>query len=309
MNISITTSHTNFYHSSLQSSANCKLKLSYSDANANGSINTSSEIISENNYYPFGLQHKGYNNYASANANDIAEKFKYNGKQLNDEFNINWYDFGARNYDAALGRWMNVDPLAENGRRWSPYNHSFNNPIYFQDPDGMWPNPFQGWGKGIARAVQNRMTKIGNSIKPVLEKSRDFVRNLSMGAGAVEVAMGVATISSGGSASPITGVIAGAAETISLASDITSLAISTTLNQEKEIALDAFNITLPAFLNVTIAKNVKKSLSKEIKATPLKDAAKSAVDVTIKVSSFPVKELVNEKAKRKNEENKIDQNE
>jgi len=94
------------------------------------------EIIEENNYYPFGLKHQGYNDYVAT-----INKYKYNGKELQDELGLNFYDYGARNYDPALGRWMNIDPLAEQGRRWSPYNYVMDNPVYFIDPDGMWPWP------------------------------------------------------------------------------------------------------------------------------------------------------------------------
>ncbi|WP_410879962.1 RHS repeat-associated core domain-containing protein [Myroides sp. DW712] len=122
------------------------VRLSYSDANRNDKIDVG-EIIEETNYYPFGLAHQGYNE----KNNTIAQKYKYqyNGKEKQDELGLNLYDYGARNYDAAIGRWMNVDPLAEQFPAWNPYHYVHNNPINLVDPTGMSAqNP--GGGKVIA---------------------------------------------------------------------------------------------------------------------------------------------------------------
>ncbi|WP_236545596.1 HYD1 signature containing ADP-ribosyltransferase family protein, partial [Tenacibaculum maritimum] len=138
------------------------VRLSYTDNNNDGVITPSTEIIEESNYYPFGLKHKGYNNVVNSLGNSTAQKFGYNGKELNEELGLEWHDFGARNYDAALGRWMNLDPLAEKMRRHSPYNYAFNNPIYWIDPDGMAPqgpgHP-PGTGAGIGWAF-NRIKRV-----------------------------------------------------------------------------------------------------------------------------------------------------
>lgn len=93
-------------------------------------------------YYPFGLKHNGYNNQI----NGTDHPYGFGGKEEQDELGLEWMDFHARNYDSALGRWMNIDPLAELMRRHSPYNYAFDNPIFFTDPDGMKPKSSIFWG-------------------------------------------------------------------------------------------------------------------------------------------------------------------
>jgi len=114
--------------------ANSRYVYQYTDHLGNVRISyykngTAATVLEENNYYPFGLKHEGYN----STAGNPNYQYKYNGKELQE---TGMYDYGARFYMPDVGRWGVVDPLAEKMTRHSPYNYAFNNPVRFIDPDG-----------------------------------------------------------------------------------------------------------------------------------------------------------------------------
>jgi|GEM_PF-2062528 len=94
---------------------------------------TPTPVVQEDGYDPFGMvlaeQH-------DERFGEEKNRRLYNGKELQDDFDLNWSDYGARMYDAALGRWHVIDPFAEKHLAWSPYNYVLNNPVLNFDPDG-----------------------------------------------------------------------------------------------------------------------------------------------------------------------------
>ncbi|WP_344787352.1 RHS repeat-associated core domain-containing protein, partial [Postechiella marina] len=105
------------------------VRLSYKDSNNNGSV-TSSEILEENNYYPFGLKHKGYNNNPVTN-----HKYElYNGVEYEEALGLDLYEMPLRSYDPAIARWTTIDPVIHYFQ--STYTGYNNNPVFWSDPSG-----------------------------------------------------------------------------------------------------------------------------------------------------------------------------
>ena len=128
------------------------IRVSYTDGNGDGTI-TQDELIEENTYYPFGLRLRGVNDGIGALGNSVAQRWKFGGKELQDELRLDWYDITARNYDPALGRWNVIDPKADDILQVdiTPYNYSWNNPTNINDPDGECP---WCWGAVIGLALE-----------------------------------------------------------------------------------------------------------------------------------------------------------
>ena len=135
-------------------------------------INQSGTVEETNHYYPFGGVFASSGN---------VQPYKYNGKELDAKKGLNWYDYGARHYDAALGRFTTVDPSAENYYSTSPFTYCLNNPLNYIDPLGTDTVDVKDvdWNKfdpkkdvvaldEVAVSVPNALTKVGTrALEPI----------------------------------------------------------------------------------------------------------------------------------------------
>ena len=94
-------------------------------------VDGSGRLLEENDYYAFGQRHP-----RSEHAQSSANRFKYNGKELQTVGGLGYLDYGARMYDQSLGRWFTTDPLSEKYYGLSPYVYCGNNPLNMIDLDG-----------------------------------------------------------------------------------------------------------------------------------------------------------------------------
>jgi RHS repeat-associated protein len=86
-------------------------------------------MVSKDAYYPFGMRITGL----SQTVDDPDPRYKYNGKELDEEKGLDWLAYGARYYDPEIGRWHVVDPA---GQYWNSYSYGGNNSLNGLDPDG-----------------------------------------------------------------------------------------------------------------------------------------------------------------------------
>ena len=109
------------------------------------------------NYYPFGLEHKGYNNVVNGTENNYQT---FLGQETNNELGLNWLTFRYRNYMPEIGRFFGVDPVSEDYMSISTYQFAHNNPIWKIELEGLEGVPVNNFD------ALNHEPVVGGSLNP-----------------------------------------------------------------------------------------------------------------------------------------------
>ncbi|MBS1578289.1 MAG: RHS repeat-associated core domain-containing protein [Bacteroidetes bacterium] len=100
---------------------------------------TRGRLIEENHYYAYGLKIAAISSSKMGDAleGSLKNNYQYNDKELWDDGDLNWLDYGFRNYDAQIGRFVQIDPLTSYYPDLSTYQYAANDPITNIDEDGL----------------------------------------------------------------------------------------------------------------------------------------------------------------------------
>lgn len=130
---------------------------------------TVADILQDVHYYPFGMTIEDPRRVMPGAGN--GNNYQYNGKEWNDDWGLNWTDYGARFYDASVGRWWSVDPMSEKYSNWSMYSYAVNNPTMFVDPDGK---------DNIIYLVALKGSRKHVNINKLIESANAYYNNLGL---------------------------------------------------------------------------------------------------------------------------------
>lgn len=153
-------------------------RLSYSDLDLNGAIDPQSEILNEKNYYPFGLTHKGYNNTVINTENNYKQ---YQGQEFTEDLGLNTHEWKYRVSDPAIGRFWQIDPLAEDYVYNSTYAFQENKMGMGVELEGLeLAEFFKGFDKEVQRFNKNFWGGVdnfmqGNPVTETLTVAQDVV--------------------------------------------------------------------------------------------------------------------------------------
>ena len=111
---------------------------------------------------------------------ESVQRYKYNGKELDRMHGLDWYDYGARFYDATVAMWFNVDPFAEKASSYSPYSYCVNNPIIAFDPNGMETHVVSN-SNGTYTVIGGILNKDRNIYVYVQDKNGNYIKGKSIG--------------------------------------------------------------------------------------------------------------------------------
>ena len=136
-------------------------------------VSSKGEVEQVTHYYPYG-------GIMAESTSESVQRYKYNGKELDRMHGLEWYDYGARFYDATVAMWFNVDPLAEKASSYSPYSYCVNNPIIAFDPNGMETHVVSN-SNGTYTVIGGILNKDRNIYVYAQDKNGNYIKGKSIG--------------------------------------------------------------------------------------------------------------------------------